>query len=66
VARSFVQPSAAETWTFVHGLGYRPAGHLLKDSTGDIVEPGDVLYPDLNTIQFLFIGRPMSGTAEIS
>lgn len=62
---SHAQITADELWEISHGLGYRPAGILAKDSIGDIVEPADITYPDLDTIQLLF-GRLISGTAEVS
>lgn len=60
-----VQLAASDTWTIVHGLGFRPAGIVIKDSAGDRVIPGDVDYPDPDTV-LVTVGRAMSGTAEVS
>lgn len=61
-----VQLIAAETWTVTHGLGYQPGGILVKDSSGEIVEFADVIYVGDSTLQIMFPGLPISGTAEVS
>lgn len=60
-----VQLASAVQWTITHGLGFRPAGIVIWDSAGDRVIPGDVDYPDLNSVR-VTVGRAMSGTAKVS
>lgn len=59
------QLTASTQWTIPHGLGFNPAGIVLKDSAGDRIIPGDVNYLDPNTVR-VTVGRATSGTAEVS
>lgn len=60
------QLAADEVWTISHGLGFNPSGIVAHDSIGDIIEPADVIYVNVNVLRLLFTGRPMSGVADLS
>lgn len=63
---SHTQLTADEVWHVPHGLGFYPAGIVVRDSVGDICEPADIVYVDLDHTDLLFTGRAMSGTVKLS
>jgi hypothetical protein len=62
----WTQMAPSDIWTIVHNLGYHPAGILVKDQVGNIVEFDDVMYVDTDNLLLYFPGHPFSGTAELS
>jgi len=58
------QDAASSVWIIAHGLGFRPAGVQVTDSTGDGVE-GTVSHPDLNTTHLHF-DVPVAGIVDLS
>ncbi len=58
------QDAASSVWIIAHGLGFRPAGVQVTDSTGDDVE-GAVSHPDENTTHIHF-DVPVAGIADLS
>lgn len=69
VSYRHVQSVAAEVWTVVHNLGYRPGGIYVEDSSHRAVS-GRVTHIDANTltISFFVAGVPAAtgGEADIS
>jgi hypothetical protein len=52
-------------WHVAHQLGFYPAGILVKDSIGEIVEFSTVEYVDANNLD-IDVGYETSGTAAVS
>jgi hypothetical protein len=61
-----VQDTSSEVWTIPHGLGYYPAGFTAKDSSGSIIEPGDITHDSVNVSRLHFVGRAVSGVVDVS
>jgi hypothetical protein len=59
------QLAADDQWTVTHNLGFTPAGVLVKDSVGAIIEPADVQHLDANSM-LINVGIITSGTALVS
>lgn len=51
-------------------LGFKPGGIIVEDSAGTVVETGQIVYPDVNTVVLTFSDQsgPVSfgGTAYVS
>lgn len=60
-----VQLAADRIWEITHSLGFYPAGCLVKDSTGAIVDPADIEHIDINSMR-VTVGFLTSGTALVS
>jgi hypothetical protein len=60
------QLSADEVWVVPHHLGYYPAGFTAKDSSGSIIEPGDITHDSVDVSRLFFIGRAVSGVVDVS
>lgn len=60
-----VQAVASRTWHVTHQLGFHPAGFLVKDSVGDIIEVATVTYIDHDNLD-IDVGFETSGTAKMS
>lgn len=54
LAYTHVQPTAANTWTVVHSLGYHP-NVTVVDTANTVIIPG-VTYVDINTVTLYFSG----------
>jgi hypothetical protein len=63
-AYTFTQATPQQVWVITHGLGFRPAGVRVVDSTGtDVI--GAVSYPSINVVRIDF-SYPVSGIAYLS
>lgn len=60
----FYQASASMVWSITHSLAYHPAGVVVVDSAGTVVE-GVVSYPSDNQVRIDF-AVPFSGIAYLS
>ena len=58
------QSTPSAEWTVEHDLGYRPAGVLVMDSAGTIVEGAVTLNTEVTTV--LSFAAAFSGTADLS
>lgn len=61
---SFIQDAASTVWLIGHGLGFEPAGIVVRDNSGNVYYP-DVEYVDLFTVRLTF-GDSVRGTAHLS
>jgi hypothetical protein len=61
---TYSQASAATTWTISHGLTFMP-NVTVVDSTGNEIFPGNVQYPNANTVQLTF-SAAVGGSAYLS
>jgi hypothetical protein len=61
---TYTQASAATTWTISHGLSFYP-NVTVVDSTGHEIYPGDLTYPNANTVQLTF-SAAVGGSAFLS
>lgn len=60
-----VQGSASTTWHVHHALGYKPAGVIAQDSSGNWQNDPEVVHVDDDNVDLIW-GASMSGDAYLS
>lgn len=59
------QSAPIALWQITHGLGFRPAGIVITDTLGGLVEPDRITWPTDQIIELHF-GAPVAGAAQLS